>query len=145
MIVAREWRDRTTSPNDVSQPFTPTTIDDVAVHNRVWVAPTCQHSAAARPSGRQAPRAPRSFARGGAGLFFTEATADVPEGRISSQDTGLWTDKQQDGWAPRVCNGKEPSSWTMPFSALRWVALLRGQPRLWLQDPGARDHGLALN
>src|SRR3712207_8026417 len=41
----------------------------------------------------------RSFARGGAGLVFTEATAVTPEGRISPEDTGLWTDEQQAAWA----------------------------------------------
>jgi 2,4-dienoyl-CoA reductase-like NADH-dependent reductase (Old Yellow Enzyme family) len=40
-----------------------------------------------------------SFARGGAGLVFTEATAVVPEGRITPEDTGLWNDEQQTAWA----------------------------------------------
>jgi 2,4-dienoyl-CoA reductase-like NADH-dependent reductase (Old Yellow Enzyme family) len=40
-----------------------------------------------------------SFARGGAGLVFTEATAVTPEGRISPEDTGLWNDDQQAAWA----------------------------------------------
>ena len=35
--------------------------------------------------------------RGGAGLVLTEATAVVPEGRISPQDTGIWNDEQQAG------------------------------------------------
>jgi 2,4-dienoyl-CoA reductase-like NADH-dependent reductase (Old Yellow Enzyme family) len=39
-----------------------------------------------------------SFARGGAGLVFTEATAVAPEGRISPEDTGLWNDEQQAAW-----------------------------------------------
>ncbi|BDP41836.1 oxidoreductase [Deinococcus aetherius] len=34
------------------------------------------------------------FALGGAGLIFTEATAVSPEGRISPEDLGLWTDEQ---------------------------------------------------
>jgi 2,4-dienoyl-CoA reductase-like NADH-dependent reductase (Old Yellow Enzyme family) len=33
------------------------------------------------------------FATGGASLVFTEATAVVPEGRISPTDTGLWKDE----------------------------------------------------
>lgn len=40
-----------------------------------------------------------SFATGGAGLIFTEATAIVPEGRISPGDTGIWNDEQRDAWA----------------------------------------------
>lgn len=40
-----------------------------------------------------------SFARGGAGAVFTEATAVLPEGRISPQDLGLWNDAQRDEFA----------------------------------------------
>ena len=42
------------------------------------------------------------FASGGAGLIVAEATAVVPEGRISPRDTGLWTDAQRDAWATIV-------------------------------------------
>lgn len=35
-----------------------------------------------------------AFARGGAGLVMTEATAVTPEGRISPWDAGIWTDQQ---------------------------------------------------
>jgi 2,4-dienoyl-CoA reductase-like NADH-dependent reductase (Old Yellow Enzyme family) len=34
------------------------------------------------------------FAQGGAGAIILEATAVVPEGRISPEDAGLWTDSQ---------------------------------------------------
>lgn len=42
------------------------------------------------------------FASGGAGLVVAEATAVVPEGRISPRDTGLWNDEQRDAWEPIV-------------------------------------------
>lgn len=42
------------------------------------------------------------FASGGAGLIVAEATAVVPEGRISPRDAGLWNDAQRDAWAPIV-------------------------------------------
>jgi 2,4-dienoyl-CoA reductase-like NADH-dependent reductase (Old Yellow Enzyme family) len=42
------------------------------------------------------------FASGGAGLVVAEATAVVPEGRISPLDVGLWNDEQRDAWAPIV-------------------------------------------
>ncbi len=35
-----------------------------------------------------------AFARGGAGLVFTEATAVTADGRISPDDAGIWTDAQ---------------------------------------------------
>lgn len=41
-----------------------------------------------------------SLAVGGAGAVLTEATAVSPEGRISPQDTGIWSDAQAEGWAP---------------------------------------------
>lgn len=41
-----------------------------------------------------------SFANGGAGLVFAEATAVSPEGRISPSDVGIWNDRQRDAWAP---------------------------------------------
>lgn len=42
------------------------------------------------------------FASGGAGLILAEATAVVPEGRISPRDVGLWNDEQRDALAPIV-------------------------------------------
>jgi 2,4-dienoyl-CoA reductase-like NADH-dependent reductase (Old Yellow Enzyme family) len=38
------------------------------------------------------------LARGGAGLVMTEATAVTPDGRISPQDAGIWTDDQAAGY-----------------------------------------------
>jgi 2,4-dienoyl-CoA reductase-like NADH-dependent reductase (Old Yellow Enzyme family) len=40
-----------------------------------------------------------SFARGGAGLVMTEATAVNPVGRISPKDTGIYSDEQRDAWS----------------------------------------------
>jgi len=83
----------------VSQLFTPITLRDVTVRNRVWVAPMCQYSAVDGMPGDWHLVHLGSFARGGAGLVFTEATAVTPEGRISPEDTGLWNDEQQVAWA----------------------------------------------
>ncbi|MDN4173661.1 NADH:flavin oxidoreductase/NADH oxidase [Nocardioides sp. SOB77] len=83
----------------MSQLFTPITLRDVTVRNRVWVAPMCQYSAIdGMPDDWHLVHL-GSFARGGAGLVITEATAVVPEGRISPQDTGIWNDEQQAAWA----------------------------------------------
>jgi 2,4-dienoyl-CoA reductase-like NADH-dependent reductase (Old Yellow Enzyme family) len=83
----------------VSQLFTPITLRDVTVRNRAWVAPMCQYSAADGVPNDWHLVHLGSFARGGAGLVFTEATAVEPEGRISPEDTGLWNDEQQAAWA----------------------------------------------
>ncbi|MER6594816.1 oxidoreductase, partial [Micromonospora purpureochromogenes] len=81
--------------------FTPLTLRAVTLPNRVALAPMCQYSAG--PDGL-----PTDWHRvhlgsravGGAGLILTEATAVVPEGRISPQDTGLWSDAHVDAWRP---------------------------------------------
>ena len=83
----------------MSQMFTPITLRDVTVRNRVWVAPMCQYSAVDGVPNDWHLVHLGSFARGGAGLVFTEATAVTPTGRISPQDTGLWNDEQQAAWA----------------------------------------------
>ncbi len=38
----------------------------------------------------------------GPGLTFTEATAVLPEGRITPEDAGIWSDEHAAAWAPIV-------------------------------------------
>ena len=79
--------------------FAPITLRDLTIRNRVWVAPMCQYSAVdGMPDDWHLVHL-GSFARGGAGLVLTEATAVSPEGRISPGDTGIWNDDQRDAWA----------------------------------------------
>lgn len=83
----------------MSQLFTPIALRDLTVRNRVWVSPMCQYSAVDGVPNDWHLVHLGSFARGGAGLVFTEATAVLPEGRISPADTGLWNDAQQQAWS----------------------------------------------
>jgi 2,4-dienoyl-CoA reductase-like NADH-dependent reductase (Old Yellow Enzyme family) len=83
----------------VSQLFTPITLRDITVRNRVWVTPMCQYSAVDGVPNDWHLVHLGSFARGGAGLVFTEATSVTPDGRITPEDTGLWNDEQQAAWA----------------------------------------------
>jgi 2,4-dienoyl-CoA reductase-like NADH-dependent reductase (Old Yellow Enzyme family) len=83
----------------MSQLFSPITLREVTVRNRVWVSPMCQYSATAGVPDDWHLVHLGAFARGGAGLVFTEASAVVPEGRISPADTGIWNDEQQRAWA----------------------------------------------
>lgn len=81
--------------------FTPHTIRSVTFRNRVWVSPLCQYSVDAEdgvPTDWHLVHL-GSFARGGAGLVMTEATAVSPVGRISAEDTGIWNDDQGRAWA----------------------------------------------
>jgi 2,4-dienoyl-CoA reductase-like NADH-dependent reductase (Old Yellow Enzyme family) len=42
------------------------------------------------------------YAKGGAGLIFTEATAVAPEGRITPYCTGIWSDAHMEALKPIV-------------------------------------------
>jgi len=83
----------------VSQLFTPITLREVTVRNRVWVAPMCQYSAVDGVPNDWHLVNLGSFARGGAGLVFTEASAVTAKGRISPDDAGIWNVEQQTAWA----------------------------------------------
>lgn len=84
--------------------FEPLTLRGLTLRNRIGLAPMCQYSIDKRdgvPTAWQLAHL-ASRAAGGFGLVITEATAVVPEGRISPEDTGLWNDEQQQAWAPIV-------------------------------------------
>lgn len=83
----------------MSRLLSPITLRDVTVRNRAWVAPMCTYSARDGVPGDWHLVHLGSFALGGAGLVISEATAVLPEGRISPEDTGLWNDEQQAAWA----------------------------------------------
>ena len=82
--------------------FDPLALRGLELSHRGWVAAMCQYSADAVA----APGVPHdwhlmhlgSFAAGGAALIITEATAVSPEGRISPQDTGIYTSEQAAAW-----------------------------------------------
>ncbi|MCC2033474.1 NADH:flavin oxidoreductase/NADH oxidase [Microbacterium allomyrinae] len=113
--------------------FSPLTLRDISVRNRLWVAPMCQYSAVDGVPQEWHHTHLAQFASGGAGLVIAEATAVSPEGRISPEDTGLWNDGQRDAWAPIVAAirgrgavaavqlahaGRKASTWS-PFSGRR--------------------------
>lgn len=80
--------------------FTPITLRNLAVKNRIWLAPMCQYSCFAGDG------VPTDWhlvhlgarAQGGFGLLLTEAAAVMPEGRISPVDAGIWNDAQATAW-----------------------------------------------
>ncbi len=82
--------------------FTPLDLRSTHLRNRVMVAPMCQYSAVEGVPQPWHLVHLGAMARGGAGLVLAEATAVLPEGRISPQDTGLWSDEQAQAWAPIV-------------------------------------------
>jgi 2,4-dienoyl-CoA reductase-like NADH-dependent reductase (Old Yellow Enzyme family) len=72
--------------------FDPLVIRDLEFANRVFVSPMCQYSSRDGLANEWHIVHLGSRAVGGAGLVLTEATAVLPEGRISPQDLGIWSD-----------------------------------------------------
>ena len=72
--------------------FDPLTIRQIKFPSRVFVSPMCQYSSADGYASDWHFVHLGTRAVGGAGLVFTEATAVLPEGRISPQDLGIWKD-----------------------------------------------------
>src|SRR5947209_16485813 len=67
-------------------------IREITFANRVFVSPMCEYSSADGFANDWHFVHLGSRAVGGAGLVLTEATAVLPEGRISPQDLGIWDD-----------------------------------------------------
>jgi 2,4-dienoyl-CoA reductase-like NADH-dependent reductase (Old Yellow Enzyme family) len=74
--------------------FTPYTLKDITLRNRIAVPPMCQYSAVDGLPNDWHLAHYTQIARGGAGLLIVEATAVAPEGRISPACLGLWNDEQ---------------------------------------------------
>src|SRR5689334_21113088 len=77
--------------------FAPLAIRQVTLRNRIGVSPMCQYSSVDGFVNDWHLVHLGSRAVGGAGLVFTEATAVSPEGRISPEDVGLWSDAHIEG------------------------------------------------
>ncbi len=120
--------------------FSPLPLRGVTVRNRVWVSPMCQYSADEGVPNDWHLVHLGSFARGGAGLVMTEATAVSPEGRISPADTGIWNDEQQHAWARvvefvrgqgataaiQLAHAGRKASTRPPFEGRGWVPFEEG-------------------
>ncbi|HVH27390.1 MAG TPA: NADH:flavin oxidoreductase/NADH oxidase [Vicinamibacterales bacterium] len=72
--------------------FDSLSIRDLTFANRVFVSPMCEYSSVDGYANDWHFVHLGSRAVGGAGLVLTEAAAVLPEGRISPQDLGIWSD-----------------------------------------------------
>src|SRR5580693_2899635 len=72
--------------------FSPLTIREITFRNRIVVSPMCQYSSDDGVATDWHLVHLGSRAVGGAALVFTEAAAVLPEGRISPDDLGIWSD-----------------------------------------------------
>jgi len=80
----------------MSHLFDSLTIRDLEFSNRVFVSSMCEYSSVDGYANDWHLVHLGSRAVGGAGLVLTEATAVLPEGRISPQDLGIWKDEHVD-------------------------------------------------
>src|SRR5690349_19856292 len=72
--------------------FTPLRVGGLDLRNRIVIAPMCQYSANEGRATDWHVIHLGHLALSGAALLTLEATAVVPEGRISPSDLGLWSD-----------------------------------------------------
>ncbi len=75
--------------------FTPYRVGSLEMRNRIVIAPMCQYSAEDGCATDWHTIHLGNLALSGAGLLIIEATAVVPEGRISPDDLGLWSDETE--------------------------------------------------
>lgn len=76
----------------MSQLFSPINLGKVTLQNRIVISPMCQYSADEGRATDWHCIHLGHLALSGAGLLFIEATGVAPEGRISPDDLGLWSD-----------------------------------------------------
>src|SRR5215203_2000041 len=73
--------------------LSPLTIRSVTLRNRIVMSPMCQYSAEDGLADDWHLVHLGSRAAGGVGLVMVEATAVLPEGRITPGDLGIWDDR----------------------------------------------------
>lgn len=78
----------------MSKLFSSLKIKDITLRNRIVMSPMCQYSATDGIPNEWHLVHYGSRAVGGCGAIIVEATAVVPEGRITYKDLGIWNDSQ---------------------------------------------------
>jgi len=83
----------------MSKLFTPFTIKNLTLKNRIVMSPMCMYSCMnedGKVTNWHKVHYP-TRAVGQVGLIIVEATAVTPQGRITNQDLGIWSDEHIDG------------------------------------------------
>lgn len=80
--------------------FSPLKLRELVLPNRVVMSPMCQYAAVDGLAQPWHMTHLGSRAIGGAGLIMAEATAVSPEGRLSPEDLGIWTDRHAEALRP---------------------------------------------
>lgn len=79
----------------MSQLFSPISLRDTTLHNRIVVSPMCQYMSEDGSANDWHLMQYGQFAMGAGALVFTEATHVSPEGRITPQCLGLYSDENE--------------------------------------------------
>ncbi|MED4757804.1 NADPH dehydrogenase NamA [Priestia megaterium] len=89
--------------------FSPYTVKDVTLKNRIVMSPMCMYSCEKEDGVITDFHMVHYTTRavGQVGLIMVEASAVVPQGRISAQDLGIWNDEQKDRLKKLVTQLKE--------------------------------------
>src|SRR3954463_9912080 len=80
--------------------FTPITLRELTLDNRIVVSPMCQYSAHEGQASTWHLMHLGALSLSGAGMLCLEATAVEPEGRISPADLGLYDDATERALEP---------------------------------------------
>ncbi len=80
----------------MSSLFSPITLREIIVKNRIVVSPMCQYSSVDGFANDWHLVHLGTRAVGGAGMVISEAAAVAPEGRITPSDLGIWKDEHID-------------------------------------------------
>ena len=94
--------------------FQPPKVGELELANRIVIAPMCQYSAEDGLMNDWHLMHLGGLAQSGAGLLTIEATAVIPEGRISHADVGLWDERTAGAIAKVVDSVRRLSS--MPLA-----------------------------
>ncbi|PPA71334.1 NADPH dehydrogenase NamA [Jeotgalibacillus proteolyticus] len=94
--------------------FSPYTIKNVTLKNRVVMAPMCMYSCHNQDGMVENWHRTHYTSRavGQTGLIMLEATAVTPQGRISNKDLGIWSDEHVEGLRELVALIKEQGAKT---------------------------------
>jgi NADPH2 dehydrogenase len=89
--------------------FEPYKLKDITLKNRIVMAPMCMYSSHNEDGKVENWHKTHYTSRavGGTGLIIQEATAVTPQGRISPQDLGIWSDDHVEGLSELVSLMKE--------------------------------------
>ncbi|MFA5957946.1 NADH:flavin oxidoreductase/NADH oxidase [Hyphomicrobium sp.] len=82
--------------------FSPFSVRDLTLRNRIVISPMCQYSAEGGKPNNWHLMHLLNLAVSGAGLLCVEGTAVEPIGRITPADLGLWDDETETAFRPAI-------------------------------------------